>query len=1363
MIKFYLPSTRVFIVLMALVLSSKAFTQCANDNVFFLDLTPTGPGFTASTSCVWGGEYCTATVCQGASYTFSTCATSSFDTQITLYSAGGALLGYDDDFCAPQSSITWTATLSGQIRIVVDAFPCDNLEECANLAVTQNTSCPSSGTICDCDGTIHTDGVLEWIGDGFPDNNNYTWEGQFVNFNCATWGYDCGDIIGSPTNDPYGVCLGFLPPNNGCSLPSCDATNFTYNSFGCVGASEDVEFYAYFTGACEVYSLWSYTDSFGWEELVLGSGFGSGDPIGVFLNLPATEYLLYFELTDGSTSEVYSYTTLNCGGVGCSNLGIDYVETDCFNAGGTLYPSGDIYFSYTGDCFVSGVYTSVNGGAFEFLDLSADLFQSGDFVGLFFNTPNANYEIYYLLDDGSTSPSTFFFTGDCIECSINNVQTVAGPCLGLVQEMTFFVNYSGPCEVYSIWSFTDEFGWSEFILNPGTTSGEAIELVFNVSSTTYLYYFVLSDGSESILYSYTTLDCDGGNCTDLSIDYNETECFDAGGTLFPSGDIFFDYAGDCLVDGIFTSVNGGAFEYLDLSASQFASGEFVELFFGSENANYEIYYILDNGSTSPSVFFFTQDCTNGGVTTICDCAGTQHTSGVLSWLGDGFADDSSYEWEGQLVDFNCETWGFDCGDILDAPIYDPYAVCYGNLPPANGCAPADCYPLEFDVLTDCYPEEISMAVFNEFGEQIYFAPEGSYIELNTLYTSYLCLPPGCYTMVMYDSFGDGLSSEFCDADGGYGVWDPESQSYIITGPALYGFSYELDFCTPVENNCTNLALSISPEPCTPNGDVFSPSASYIFDFDGGCEVAELYLSLNGEAFEGFDVSEEAWSSGDAGNWFFLAEDANYIMYYILDDGTVSPLFNFNTGNCNSEVTICDCAGTQLSIGVLSWLGDGFADNGFYQWGDQFVDFNCATWGYDCGDIDGAPTSDPYNVCEGGLPPFNGCGNEEILGCTDPDALNYNPDATLNDGSCIYNQLVGCTDPLACNFNEQALVDNGTCEYATCAGCTDEEAVNYDPTATIDDGSCSFEDILGCTDNDALNYNPIANVDDGSCVFSCVFPEITYDAYCVPNESDVFYILVDINSLGNGAPYTLTNTADDTQVQVNFSGNVELGPFDNDQQVVVQVVSNLLDGCFITSAVLTEDCSSGVILGCTDPLAANYYELAEVEDGSCIYDFMICDCDNNTFSPDVRFNLGDENADTGTGANPNFNCAAWGYDCGDIAGAPNEDPYNVCSGSLANELIATVTGCPLSVNELELTQWSVYPNPTQGLVLLQNGGNIGKVVISVIDLAGRIVKTELVNVPQRSTYQLDLSTFANGSYTIQINKEGSLELDRKSVV
>ena len=61
------------------------------------------------------------------------------------------------------------------------------------------------------------------------------------------------------------------------------------------------------------------------------------------------------------------------------------------------------------------------------------------------------------------------------------------------------------------------------------------------------------------------------------------------------------------------------------------------------------------------------------------------------------------------------------------------------------------------------------------------------------------------------------------------------------------------------------------------------------------------------------------------------------------------------------------------------------------------------------------------------------------------------------------------------------------------GCTDPVALNYDANATADDGSCEY--ILGCTDPNYSNYDPDATQDDGSCVCDGTELAMTmYDSY-----------------------------------------------------------------------------------------------------------------------------------------------------------------------------------------------------------------------------------------------------------------------------
>ena len=118
-------------------------------------------------------------------------------------------------------------------------------------------------------------------------------------------------------------------------------------------------------------------------------------------------------------------------------------------------------------------------------------------------------------------------------------------------------------------------------------------------------------------------------------------------------------------------------------------------------------------------------------------------------------------------------------------------------------------------------------------------------------------------------------------------------------------------------------------------------------------------------------------------------------------------------------------------------------------------------------------------------------------CTDPGSPNYvgiTPEACEQaDQFCFddpaYCGAFGCTDQNACNYMPAATVNDGSC-IAIVEGCTDPEALNYFPVANVDNGSCIIA-IQGCTNPIAYNYNSEANVNDGSCIAiveGCTDPE-----------------------------------------------------------------------------------------------------------------------------------------------------------------------------------------------------------------------------------------------------------------------------------
>lgn len=1243
--------TRAVAIFVMLLVARQSHAQCDPDNTYYLNLSTSANLDSDTAFCVFGGEYLIADVCAGVSYEFSMCNTG-WDSQITLYDQAGNYLDYDDDGCGVSfgpSYLFWTATYTGLVEIMVDQYNCTDNVSCGQLVMTQygtcSQVCTNNNTLYDVNATPTGVGIFNsaivqqmWGGDYV---NVTVCEGTTYEFSVCGATFDtqlhlysttgtllaynddgCGVFSGgsvitwtSTFDGTVRVLLDEWPclTNNinttlevtqltDCGL-SCSFLDSDAAYVGCVDIQELVNFIPYYAGDCEVSMISLFTAEFGWQNLsLLGDGYFSGEAVPLYLNLDNTTYTYYWTLEDGTVSPNYVYTSSECPISTCAFTDVDYASLGCEGTDESI-----VFTPYfTGTCTIAGLWTNTTGGGWQYLDLSDEAFVSGEPIGILFTEDNTVYQYYFVLSNNATSSTYTYITGTCDipACDITSVQYIYNGCVDTNENLDFYVFFTGACSVTSLWTNTNLGGWQQTVLTNGPFfSGDPIGINLTLDNTFYQYYFQLSDGTTSDIYAYETGNCDNlPTCTNLQMQYTDNGCVEN----IPNGTITPLYAGGCTVEGIYTSVNGGLYEYLDLSEYGFTSGDDIGLFFNFTDSDYEVFYVLSDGSDSPSTFFQTSSCLSGEM--ICDCAGTQLPIEATDWLGDGALDDGTYFWEQNPdypVDFNCATWGFDCGDELpeDFFYYDPYGVCSGSIPPANGCVDEFCYNVDIDIATDCHPEDVAVFVFNENGEQVFTASNLDFIVLSDyLYTFSMCLPAGCYTYYVTDEFSDGLAGEDCLNIGYTGVYDWSVLDYVIFANGdEYTSIFTSEFCVGPQTVCDDLNLVIQDAPCYPaGGGDLMPSISYTFDFNGPCTVESIFYSLNGADFVELNVADENWGSGDQGGLFNLQPNSDYTIYFTTDDGASSYLYDFSTSDCNNEITICDCDGTQLSIGVTSWLGDGLADNGFYQWAGEYVNFNCSTWGYDCGDIAGSPSFDPYNVCDGQLPPFNGCIDEtEVLGCTDPNAVNYNPQATINDGSCIYNLQVGCTNIAACNYNDLAIIDDGSCEFITCTGCTDPDATNYDPTATIDDDSCIYLEIEGCTDSDALNYNPIATTDDGSCIYTCIWPNVNYDSHCTQGDLDGFYIDVDLTSLGNGAPYTITNSYNNQQQVMTLTGTVVMGPFPNDEPVVVLVTSNTID-CFLTSQPLSEDCSVGGVYGCTDPEALNYNPDATIDDGSCIY-------------------------------------------------------------------------------------------------------------------------------------------------------------------
>ena len=279
-----------------------------------------------------------------------------------------------------------------------------------------------------------------------------------------------------------------------------------------------------------------------------------------------------------------------------------------------------------------------------------------------------------------------------------------------------------------------------------------------------------------------------------------------------------------------------------------------------------------------------------------------------------------------------------------------------------------------------------------------------------------------------------------------------------------------------------------------------------------------------------------------------------------------------------------------------------------------------------------------------------CG-EGFEGCTDPNASNFDEDATIDIGGCLYD-VVFSVDMTGINPNTYATVNvNGTFN-GWCGACNelyDEDGDNIYtttiplPTGTIEylytldgwDDQEVFDSTSTCVlgtvsadDSTLVFYNRLDSVeaiqsnDLGiNCFSSCdpcenqsVFVTFTVDMSSEVVSEEGVFIMASFNSynfsqnpmtdIGNGI-YQTTITLIANQDYIYKFVN---GGFDNLESVSgldcesvngyrglnVSEDTDLYPVCFSSC----ELCPNSIYFGCTDPTAANYNEMALEDDGSC---------------------------------------------------------------------------------------------------------------------------------------------------------------------
>ena len=377
----------------------------------------------------------------------------------------------------------------------------------------------------------------------------------------------------------------------------------------------------------------------------------------------------------------------------------------------------------------------------------------------------------------------------------------------------------------------------------------------------------------------------------------------------------------------------------------------------------------------------------------------------------------------------------------------------------------------------------------------------------------------------------------------------------------------------------------------------------------------------------------------------------------------------------------------------------------------------------------------------------------VPGCTGPSAFNYNPDATIDDGSCDFpcvdfnftltldcapeevsweivsqesGEVVASVMP-GTYVDEEATVEITECLVQECyifrlldqggngltpdffwecfsAGdyqATDNtgmvlfEMMNADFGSSVEYNFC-LPAIFGCTDENACNYDEDANMDNGTCM--------TTGESCNDGDNETLFDAIDENCDCVGVP---------------------------------------------------------AIYGCTDPDACNYDDPslgANVDDGSC-YEVGLGNVSGSVFPFAGGEFVYTYNAVEGS-------ALTWSVDGGQIISGQGTTEVTVMWGfedqfgavyvletdnfGCEGQAVRTVQILNVSsVNDAEVAAAVLMPNPASGQVsLVWNDLQHADLQVEVHDVLGAKVKTAFSNDV------IDIQTLAPGRYTVVARTKGA---------
>jgi hypothetical protein len=590
------------------------------------------------------------------------------------------------------------------------------------------------------------------------------------------------------------------------------------------------------------------------------------------------------------------------------------------------------------------------------------------------------------------------------------------------------------------------------------------------------------------------------------------------------------------------------------------------------------------------------------------------------------------------------------------------------------------------------------------------------------------IPKGDLIFTIYDTYGDGLNGSLWQGqDGSYYVKQCNDTLVYGTNPA-FGYStthsFVSDSCPPILGCTDNDYVEYNPFATIDDGScqtlkIFGCLDSTMYNYDPNANTMELIDTctfklilhdLMGNGWVGShlklihpDTSYQFTHTGGFDDIYYVgltAPDPITFRFHISSQASlttiecgftfinpegdtlisiqppfIQPLLPYqlitNCGNtCEEKVFGCldslavNYDSTANTEDSSCYYTPGCMNSSYLEYYTQgftadYDDGTCVTlavWG--CTDTAAFNYDSLANIDNGGCLPV-------IVGCMQPLAFNYNPNANTAD-TCI-PVIYGCTSPIAFNYDSLANTDDGSC-IGVNYGCTDTSMWNYSPSANIDDGSC-IPYIYGCMDVTMFNYCDTCNTDNGSCVpfiYGCTDPTMfNYDPLAnTDNETCIPFIYGCTNPIALN--YDPTANTDDFSCVLPIYGCMDSTAFNYNP------LANVDNGSCVP-----------IILGCTDPTALNYCDSCNTDDFSCILPIYGCtdstmfnynplaNVDNNSCIPYIYGCTDPSMLNYNPQANTeDFSCIPYIYGCMDSTALNYDSLANTDNGSC----VVVVEGC-----------------------------------------------------------------------------------------